>query len=214
MKYAAGQKFHLLTLRKQVSALNSGKWEALCDCGETTVVRAAAAKRGEIKSCGCLLVIGKKTHGRSTTRLYQIWNGMIGRCHRPKSGMWLEYGAKGISVCKRWRDSFEAFAADMGEPPTTGHSIDRIDNSLGYEIGNCRWATASEQSRNRRNNRRITAWGERKLACEWLADERCAVCRPTLLLRIKRGWSPEMALSIPPKFHGKKPHVRPSAIAY
>ena len=80
---------------------------------------------------------------------YTIWAGMKDRCYRPRNHKYPRYGGRGISVCDRWRDSFEAFLADMGRRPSRGHSIDRINNDGNYEPGNCRWATAIEQVHNR-----------------------------------------------------------------
>jgi hypothetical protein len=73
---------------------------------------------------------------------------MIQRCTNPALDSWQYYGARGIAVCERWL-SFESFLADMGERPA-GMTLDRIDNDRGYEISNCRWATAAQQSQNRR----------------------------------------------------------------
>jgi hypothetical protein len=74
---------------------------------------------------------------------------MKARCYNAKASGYDRYGAHGITICDEWRDSFEAFFLCMGPKPSTKHSIDRIDNSKGYEPGNCRWATPTQQSRNR-----------------------------------------------------------------
>jgi hypothetical protein len=73
---------------------------------------------------------------------------MMSRCYNPKNVAYPWYQAKGIQVCERWRNSVAAFVEDMGHRPTAKHTVDRIDNSKGYEPGNCRWATMQEQCRN------------------------------------------------------------------
>lgn len=80
---------------------------------------------------------------------YRTWRSMMLRCDHPSQDSYQYYGERGITVCDRWRDSFESFLADMGERPD-GKSIDRVDVNGNYEPGNCRWATASEQRRNQR----------------------------------------------------------------
>jgi hypothetical protein len=76
------------------------------------------------------------------------------RCGDPRNIGWSDYGGRGITVCGRWRDSFENFLADMGSKPTPQHSIDRINNDGNYEPANCRWASRSEQERNKRQRPR------------------------------------------------------------
>lgn len=93
------------------------------------------------------------TRGRSASPTYLTWSAMLNRCTNPKQRSFAKYGARGITVCDRWR-AFECFLADMGERPA-GMTIDRIDGSLGYEPGNCRWATPSQQSRNRKTTRPV-----------------------------------------------------------
>ena len=101
--------------------------------------------------------MSKKTHGevraidgrRVSTPEYRSWQMMKNRCHNPKARDYAYYGGRGISVCKRWRESYEAFLADMGRRPSALHTLDRIKGSKNYTPGNCRWATRQEQARNR-----------------------------------------------------------------
>jgi hypothetical protein len=80
---------------------------------------------------------------------YRSWQHMKNRCYNTKDALYQRWGGKGITVCERWKDSFENFLSDMGLKPSQEYSLDRNDNSLGYYPDNCRWATATEQSRNR-----------------------------------------------------------------
>lgn len=135
-------------------------------------------------------------HGMSSTSVYKAWAEMRRRCENPKSHAWPDYGGRGISVCERWR-SFENFLSDMGPRPT-GTTLDRYPNNDGnYEPGNCRWATDSQQARNKRTNALYTAFGETKTCVEWAEDPRCVVPADTVKCRLYRGWSVEDAVSLP-----------------
>lgn len=105
--------------------------------------------------------IGERTasHGharsRSHTRTYSCWSGMVARCRNPKATAYQQYGGSGITVCERWTE-FSAFLADMGECPSSRHSLDRWPNRNGnYEPGNVRWATYNEQALNRKTTRPV-----------------------------------------------------------
>jgi hypothetical protein len=126
------------------------RWLVACDCGKQGVVRELHLKNGTTKSCGCLRAELSKsrliTHGCTDNPAFKSWRSMIDRCTNPKSSGWNLYGARGINVCERWMN-VQNFIEDMGPRPT-GTSIDRIDNSKGYEPDNCRWASAADQARN------------------------------------------------------------------
>jgi hypothetical protein len=132
----------------------------------------------------------------SRTPEHKAWQNMLARCHCETCPNFRLYGARGITVCARWRESFEAFLADVGARPSPAHSIDRIDNAKGYEPGNVRWATRLEQARNKRTNRWITVNGERVIATEY-AERFGVVSRLQFFSRIRRGMDPLKAATMP-----------------
>ena len=113
------------------------------------MVAQAYLLNGMTKSCGCLRreVAGnaQRTHSQSQTSTYNIRKQIFQRCHNPANSKYKDYGARGITVCERWRDSFEAFIADIGQRPP-GLSIERIDNNGNYEPGNVRVGDAKRAS--------------------------------------------------------------------
>jgi len=125
---------------------------------------------------------------------YNVWKKMRRRCGNPKDDHYHWYGAKGVSVCNRWHD-FRTFKADMGERPSAKHSIDRIDNSKGYEPGNCRWATQQEQNRNRAANTYITHNGKTQCLAAW--SEELGGSRMLVSGRLRDGWSEIEAVTTP-----------------
>lgn len=148
-----GLKVGRLLVGKKTTRAGRAAYECTCDCGGIKVVARTHLRSGAIRSCGCLHseVTAKRnsSHGLSKTPTYRIWAAMVSRCHNPNHYGYAMYGGRGIAVCDRWRHDFLAFLSDMGERPQ-GLSIDRIDNSKGYEPGNCRWATSKEQGQNTR----------------------------------------------------------------
>jgi hypothetical protein len=132
------------------------RWDCKCSCGTERTVLANHLLMKRSLSCGCLhseqLSQRQITHGQSRrsgdTGSYRVWKHMLQRCENPKCKDFPYYGGRGIGVCERWHD-FVLFFADMGEKPD-GLSIDRIENNIGYQPGNCRWATMREQNANKR----------------------------------------------------------------
>lgn len=136
------------------------RWVCLCDCGATKVVLGDKLKSGNTKSCGCLqaevrAALIKTADEERRTYTKNSYTAMIGRCTNPSYPNYIKYGARGVTVCDRWRlgengkTGWLCFFEDMGPKPT-GHSIDRIDNEKGYTPENCRWATQQQQTENRR----------------------------------------------------------------
>lgn len=105
-------------------------------------------------------------HAMRQTPEYVAWNNMIQRCHNANNPQYVDYGARGITVCDRWRNSFVSFFEDMGPRPTPDHTLDRRDGSKGYSKNNCRWATWVEQGRNRFNNRLVEHEGKQVTVSE------------------------------------------------
>ena len=147
-----GERYGKLTVLSTERRRKSGESRffavCVCDCGNTHGAWVNSLRTGHSTSCGCAQHVPK--HGGSRTAEYRILMKVVQRCTNPSDPGFDSYGGRGITVCDRWRESFESFLADMGTRPTPRHSIDRIDNDRGYEPGNCRWALPLTQSRNRR----------------------------------------------------------------
>jgi hypothetical protein len=116
---------------------------------------------------------------------------MLYRCVNRSHFAYQQYGGRGITVCQEWI-KFDGFYKDMGDRPSSSHSIERIDTNGNYEPSNCRWATAREQARNRRNNRHISIDGETHCISEWA--EKLDIKNTTIRERLNRGWTEREAL--------------------
>lgn len=134
-----------------------------------------------------------KKVNKSDTRIYHIWNDMIGRCIHKTYPSFKRYGAIGIEVCDEWKvfENFYEWAMTNGY--AEGLTLDRLDNKGNYEPGNCKWSTMKEQQNNRRNNRLITFEGKTKTISQWA--EELGLKTQTLFSRFKRNWDIESALT-------------------
>lgn len=207
-KDLTGQVFGRLTVVADVGNDKGGRarWSCRCECGGLTEVRGDHLRNGRTASCGCAQqeARGKvnRTHGRSGTRLHRNWHSMIQRTTNPNVARYHIYGGRGIKVCDRWRNSFENFASDMGEPPTPQHSLDRINVNGNYEPGNVRWATKKEQGRNTRFN--VVYEYRGKTACVVEHCEDAGISTVMVYKRLSRGWSIDDAMTLPPVPTGHK----------
>jgi len=150
-----------ILLRRGKRVLHRRKYAVFqCVCGKRFVCLVKHINSCNTKSCGCWnnksrSERGRKqltTHGMTRTREFRSWESMLQRCYNKNATGYERWGGLGVTVCDRWRNSFEAFFEDMGPRPH-GTSLDRIDPFGNYEPSNCRWADAYTQNRNTRKNK-------------------------------------------------------------
>jgi hypothetical protein len=205
---AAGDRFGRWTVVGSAERSRTGfkRWTCRCECGVERIVWQSVLLNGTSSSCGCYArerARENSTHGATVgykpTAEWRVWNGMKRRCYDKKEPAYRNYGGRGITVCVRWLNDFAAFLADVGpRPPSDGKrpfTIERIDNNGNYEPGNVRWATWSEQCRNRRTSRMVTLNGETKSLLTWCEE----LSRDYDLVagRLQKGWSVERAFNAP-----------------
>lgn len=179
-------------------------WYCRCECGSFRVNTASCLNRGIVKSCGCfrnennrIAACGKKTHGATVNGEivyeYKAWQSMKARVLHSER-------YKHLEVSSRWISSYENFLADMGDAPSNKHQVDRIDNSKGYYPDNCRWATPTENQRNRTNNKIIEWMGVSMCVAEWeeKLNPLLGLKEGSLKMRLnKLGWTVEKAFTTP-----------------
>lgn len=204
-----GRKFGRLTVVSYAGRSGHNHlWGCTCQCGSHTRVLSCNLVKGNTRSCGCLhrelTGDARRTHGRTGTSEYHIYQSMLARCYSDKAISYPNYGARGITVCDRWRfgdgalGGFECFLRDVGERPSRKHSLDRRENDGNYEPSNVRWATKVEQHRNTRANRHVMFRGEKMILED--AIRLSGLNRSTVSMRINTyKWSIEKALSTPSK---------------
>lgn len=213
----SGRRFGRLVVGMYLGRKNhSSAWECLCDCGATVTATSTALRTGNLKSCGCYrrermaalnLVHGARGGAARAVKPseYKAWESMRSRCLNEADPGYSRYGGRGITVCERWQDSYEAFLEDMGPKPSARHSLDRIDFDGNYSPENCRWATWHEQARNRSNNRLVEYCGQVMPMVE--AAESAGIPYKTVKSRLGHGWSIDDALARPVRKQGGR---RPS----
>lgn len=168
-----GQRFGKLTVTGIAVDIpgKKKKWNCRCDCGNECIVSGSNLRSGHTTEC---LRCGYEatrayntTHGKTGTKIYAIWRGMLNRCENPKAKSFPDYGGRGIKVCPEWHDggTFIKWAENSGY--AEGLEIDRIDNNGDYEPDNCRWIERLLNSNNKRNNKLIEHNGETKTLAEW-----------------------------------------------
>jgi len=181
-------------------------WLFECDCGKTVALPVKAVHGSNI-SCGCFQKERMRArahannfrHGHTRKGLrsstYASWQSMIQRCENTNMDSFTRYGGRGIKVCDRWRVSFNDFLKDMGERPSREYSVDRIDNSKGYDPSNCRWATRRQQCQNRASSRIITIGSESMCGAEW--SRKSGIPYASMMSRIRKGWDVTKAIFTP-----------------
>jgi hypothetical protein len=194
MEDKTGMVFGALTVIKRNGSDKAGNslWECRCQCGAITAVRGFSFKK--IKSCGCANV-GRTLHGAHKTAEYKAWQHMKERCSNQNNKRYGRYGGRGLTYPVEW-GSFEAFFADMGPRPTKKHSLERVNNDLGYSKENCIWADRHTQDNNTSRCIHVTAFGETKTVAQWAKQH--GLHHETLRSRLVRyGWDAERAITTP-----------------
>jgi hypothetical protein len=216
----AGETFAQWTILDPTSIMRKGSRLVVCQCvcGTTKAVHVTHLIHNRSTACRSCATKEAARHrdntayahlrppsslrhghaggGRSLT--YRSWQAMLARCENTKNIGWQRYGGKGIAVCERWH-TFEHFLTDMGERPGKGYTLDRHDNTKGYEPTNCRWATWKQQNRNTSRNRLYTFQGATHPLCTWA--EIAGLAWQCLRWRLDHGWTIERSLTTP---SGKK----------
>lgn len=204
-KDETGNRYHEWLVLKYAGRVTryQHRWLCKCSCGTQRFVLASILRNGTSKSCGCLQRKGigtRKSHGdsigRKKTAEYRAWRGMKDRCLNKNSAAWNDYGGRGITVCDRWKKSFEDFLSDMGRKPAGSRiSLHRINNDEGYSPKNCIWATDKIQANARRNNRLLQFGGKTKTVTQW--SDALGISVSLILNRLKLKWSVERILTQP-----------------
>ena len=184
------KKFGKLIVLELSHIKENAFWKCSCECGNYCIIAGHRLRNGQTKSCGCIV---KTQKGMSCSRSYRSWSSMMQRCYDKSVEHYSRYGLKGISVCERWKNSFQNFIEDMGERPQ-GKTLDRIDPNGNYEMNNCRWCTPKEQGNNKNTNLILECFGKRQTLTQW-AEEYLIDCSTLRKRIINLKWPIEKALT-------------------
>ena len=206
LKDITGKRFGRLTVLYVLR--EDKKWLCKCDCGNYTKVAATHLRTGHTVSCGCRAKEQRESlPAQNTTHGYYLggkpdlfiatYNSMVARCYNPNSPCYRRYGGRGIGVCEEWKNSKVAFHKWCEETYIEGRTLDRIDNNRGYSPDNCRWATKTQQARNRKSN--VVYQTSKGIGCQAELSKVWGISEKLVSARIHRGWAPEKAFSTPPR---------------
>lgn len=208
--FLVGTQFAFLTIvaaaeRRRADGFMQDVYTCRCVCGNELVRSKASLRKNPDTRCrqcaGEQAAVTRGADGRDGTPTHNSWRAMHTRCYQQSHAAYPRYGGRGITVCRRWHD-YDNFLADMGERPE-GTSLERKENSKGYAPDNCYWATRTEQQRNRRSNRYLTADGRTQLLADWAKE--LGTKPTTIWLRLEKlGWSEQDACTVPVALRGKK----------
>lgn len=195
----AGRVFGNWTVIRHVAGAH---WLCVCSCGVERNVRGDGLRDGTSASCGCRSGEVHLKHGMVKSPEYRIWKGIKYRCFNSRAREFKWYGGRGITMFAAWKDSFVEFFNYVGKRPSPRHEIDRFPNNDGnYEPGNVRWALPIQQQRNTSANHLVNVGG--RMLCASEAAEIVGIKADTLIHRLNRGWSDEMALTHPVRDWGR-----------
>jgi hypothetical protein len=209
--YKSGHMFGKIMFIRDLEGGVNRRAAFLCPCGKEFENYIGSVKQGLTKSCGCQYF--RKRIWQTVE--YHCWRSIQARCFNEKNASYENYGRRGITVSEEWLSSFDVFLKDMGKRPGKGYSIERIDNDKGYSKDNCKWATWSEQAKNKRpmssyipknkhrKAKRYLYKGESLSIPEW--SRKLGMSISTLRRRIfDSNWSQKDALELPPSLRNKQ----------
>lgn len=216
-----GQKFHRLEVIRVHRRSQNGTdtlWWCKCKCGKELAVRSYCLRKNRTRSCGCYqpeaAARSNTTHGHTkdgqVSAAYSSWAAMIDRCTNPNNPQYHNYGERGIAVYQEWLESFDAFIQHIGPIPQDGqrYTLDRIDNTKNYEPGNVRWADSITQANNKRNNVKLTAFGETLTLPQW--SRRTGIPIRTMRNRLLAKWDHEKIVTQKPRYRDAPSDVNKS----